>query len=161
MHPQSQHWRSDTANGVAATMGPAPNGSDRKAHLPTVREIMAPNPTVVSPDMHAGKAARLMASRKIGCVVVCNNGSAEGVFTERDLLRRAVGIRGWDALPVRQFMTSKPVTVGPDELLTRVVELLYQKQVRHLPVVEGGRVVGILSVHDVMRHRADYLQWLI
>ena len=71
MRPPSRHRRSD-----AATMGPAPNRSEREPRLPLVREIMQPNPTVVSPGLHAGKAGRLMAGRKIGCVVVCRNGSA-------------------------------------------------------------------------------------
>lgn len=101
MRLQSEHWRFDDANGVTSTMGPVPNGSEREPHLPLVREIMVSHPTVVSPGTPTGKAAKLMAARRIGCVVVSNNGSAEGIFTERDLLRRAVGSRGWEALKRR------------------------------------------------------------
>ncbi len=141
MRTQNQRRRRDTVGGVAAPMWSVLNRSAQDAHQPTVQEIMAAYPTVVPANMPTGKVARLMVYRKIGCVVVYNNGSVEGIFTERDLLRRAVGSQGWDALPVSQFMTPKPATVGPDEPLTRVVELLYQGQVRHLPVVEGDRLL--------------------
>lgn len=161
MCPPSEHGESEAGNAPASTRGAVPGFANQQTHLPRVRDIMVSHPTVVSPDAHVGQAASLMAERRIGCVIVAQHDSADGIFTERDLLRRAVGRPGWEALPLSQFMTPRPVTVGPDEPVTRAVELLDQQQVRHLPVVDGERIVGILSVRDIMRHRATYLQWLV
>lgn len=132
-----------------------------RVRLPLVCEIMAADLATVEPDTPTMEAANLMAERDIGCVIVSRGLAIRGIFTERDLLQRAIGCKGWESMPVRRFMTSEPVTIGPDEPLPRVVELLEQAHVRHLPVVEEGRVVGVLSVRDVMRHRAECLEWLV
>ncbi len=131
-------------------------------HLPLVSEIMARTLAVVSPNTSALEAARLMCERNIGCVVVSANGRAEGIFTERDLLRQVARRSDWQHVPVEEFMTPDPVTVRTDDSLAVAGEVLQRTYVRHLPVVDTeGRLVGVLSVRDMMRHRATYLEWLV
>lgn len=133
-----------------------------EVRLPLVSEIMGRTLAVVSPKTPALEAARLMCERNIGCVVVSDNGRAEGIFTERDLLRQVAQRSDWQHVPVEEFMTPEPVTVRSDDSLAVAVEVLQRADVRHLPVTDaGGRLVGALSVRDMMRHRASYLEWLV
>lgn len=125
----------------------------------TVRQVMQPDPVVVPPDYPIRDALGLMNDRRIGAVVVTAPGGAlAGIFTERDLLRR-VGTAdpGWRDLPVSDWMTLNPYTTGPDVGWDAAVGMMDRFRVRHLPVVEAGRVVGIVSTRMLMRHRTDYL----
>src|SRR5947209_8692136 len=80
-----------------------------------VRSIMMPSPVAVSSATPVTEAVRLMGDRNIGAVVVTTDGRVDGVFTERDVLRRAMGRRDdWSRTPVSEVMTSNPVTISPD-----------------------------------------------
>ena len=129
--------------------------------LPLVSEIMVHDPVAVSRKTTAREAAKLMCQRNIGCVVVCDKGMVTGIFTERDLLRQVANRRWWKGRRVAKFMTPDPITVTADDTLMTVAEVLGRAYVRHLPVTDEGKLVGILSVRDMMRHRAKYLEWLV
>jgi len=129
--------------------------------MPVVREIMMRDPVVVSPDASVREAARLMGQYDIGCVVVCREDSVEGIFTERDVLRQAAAGSPWETTPVARCMTPKPVTVAPEEPLPSAIDQMERTRVRHLPVMEEGRLVGIISMRDLLRHRARFLEYLV
>jgi CBS domain-containing protein len=113
--------------------------------------------TVVSigPQSTLGEAARLLSERKIGAVLVGDQfRSVLGILSERDIVR-AVARRGAAALdePVSGAMTEKVVTCTGASAINEVMEIMTDGKFRHLPVVEGGELVGIVSIGDVVKHR--------
>lgn len=96
------------------------------------------------------EATRNMAERHIGAVLVGAPESLEGIFTERDVLTRVVA-RGLDpdSTKLEAVMTPDPDTVGPDDIALHVLERMRASGYRHLPVVDDGRVVGIVSIRDL------------
>ncbi|WP_439621716.1 PP2C family protein-serine/threonine phosphatase [Gemmata sp.] len=127
--------------------------------LLTVRHVMQPEPEVVPPGLPIGAAIGLMNDRRIGALIVSADGAGlDGIFTERDLLRRIVAAPAdWRDLPVSAWMSVNPHTIGPDADWAAAVEMMDRFRVRHLPVIERGRVIGILSTRLLMRTRADHL----
>jgi CBS domain-containing protein len=102
------------------------------------------------------EAARLMTERGIGCVLVADAPAAPpaGVFTERDVLRRVVAAgRDPAATALRDVMTTPIVTCSPDTLLDECAAVMTGRRIRHLPVVEGGALAGVVSSGDVMAFR--------
>jgi CBS domain-containing protein len=95
-------------------------------------------------------AARNMADRHIGAILVGQGRRLQGIFTERDVLTRVVA-RGLDpdTTTLATVMTPDPDTVGPDDLALEVLERLRASGYRHLPVVDHGKVVGIVSIRDL------------
>lgn len=125
----------------------------------TVRQLMQPEPVVVPADCPVRDALALMNRYRIGAVVVVSPERALlGIFTERDLLRRVTeAAPGWRDLPVCEWMTADPHSVTPDLGWEDVTALMDRLRVRHLPVVENGRVIGIISTRMLMSRRAEYL----
>jgi len=96
------------------------------------------------------EAARNMAERHIGAVLIGQGGQLEGIFTERDLLMRVVAKDvDPDKTKLEQVMTPNPDTVGPGDLAALALERMRSSGYRHVPVVESGRVVGIVSLRDL------------
>ena len=102
-------------------------------------------------DTTVGDAARLMRENHIGAVVVVENGRLAGIFTERDALFRVVA-EGLDVKTTRlaDVMTRNPQTVRPDQKFSIALQMMYGGKFRHVPVVEDGRPVGILSARDAL-----------
>mgnify|MGYP001806561255 FL=1 len=125
----------------------------------TVRHLMDPDPVVVTPDRTVGELLPLMNDRRIGSVLVGDQaGRLLGIFTERDLLRRvADAVPGWRNYPVADWMTRDPHTVGPDVGWEEAVNEMTRRRVRRLPVVDDGKVIGLLSTRMLMARRADFL----
>jgi sigma-B regulation protein RsbU (phosphoserine phosphatase) len=128
-----------------------------------VRQLMVADFVRVPPDMLILDVMREMNRLRIGAVLVVGPGdSLEGVFTERDLLRRVPDEPpGWRKRPVADWMTRQPYTIGPDASWEEALALMERLRVRHLPVVERGRVVGIVSSRLLMSQRAAYLDRLV
>ncbi|MBI3298090.1 MAG: CBS domain-containing protein [Elusimicrobia bacterium] len=126
----------------------------------------------VAPGDSVLSACRLMRDKRVGCVLVVEGGTLAGIFTERDLLTRVVPDElPPAATPVSRVMTRDPQTVGVDEPVERVFELLAARRFRHVPIVDGGRPVGMVSLSDFagilgevfeedayLRYFADYCQ---
>ena len=107
------------------------------------------------------EAVQKMNQHRIGAVLVMNGESLAGIFTERDVLIRVIAA-GLDprAIPVRQVMTANVLTVEPEATVQQVMEIFADKRCRHLPVVRGGKLQGLVSIGDVSRwlanaHRAE------
>jgi CBS domain-containing protein len=110
----------------------------------------------VSPLVTVSQAAQEMNLRKVGSVLVMEGGQLRGIFTERDVLWRVVAA-GLDpkTTPLSQVMTRNPITVGPDTPIQSVMDVFTEKRFRHLPVVDDGRLLGVISIGDVLRWAAD------
>lgn len=98
-------------------------------------------------------AARAMVERNIGAVPVLDNGALVGILSERDLMKRIVA-EGRDPAktPISQIMTREPHTVGPREDLETCMMLMSQHGFRHLPICEGKKLLGMVSLRDIMLH---------
>jgi CBS domain-containing protein len=143
----------------------------------TARDIMTPDPVTIGPDISVTDAAHLMVTRRVGALPVVLDGALVGLVTEGDLimqdakvhfptylsllggyifapgasdrfesaLRKAVGAT------VGDVMTTEPITVTPDALVSDIATLLVERDVARVPVVENDRVVGIVSKSDIVR----------
>src|SRR5262245_25520057 len=129
----------------------------------TVRQVMQPEPVVVPPDCPLRDVLEQMNRLRIGAVIVVTNGNElNGIFTERDLLRRVADAdAGWRDSPVSKWMTPNPHVIAPDVDWEQAVSMMDRLRVRHLPVVEGKRVLGVVSTRMLMGRRAEYLNRLI
>lgn len=118
--------------------------------MPVVSNHMATDLLTVEPDVRLAEAARRMAQRGVGAVLILEGERLAGILTERDLLK-AVAAGFTDEARVSEWMTRQPETVEPDESTDQAASLMIHGGFRHLPVVEGGRPIGILSIRDLMR----------
>lgn len=125
----------------------------------TVRQVMQPDPIAVEPGYPLSGVLDQMNRHRIGAVIVAGpDRTLAGIFTERDLLRRvATAPAGWRELPVDEWMTRDPYTIGPDVGWLEAAGMLERLRVRHLPVLEGGRVIGLISTRLLMARRAEFL----
>ena len=114
----------------------------------------------VPPDAAVSYAAHRMAIARIGCLVVTSDGVAvEGLVTERDLVRAmARHGAGAPALRVADVMSVDPPLCQPHDDITSLMQTMTHRRYRHVPVVERGRLVGIVSIGDVMKQRVDDLE---
>jgi CBS domain-containing protein len=122
--------------------------------MPTVRAILSEkHPDVASVDSRATvlDAARIMAERRVGAVVVLRRSSVVGIFTERDVLNRVVAQQKDPASTVvEDVMTSPVACCGPDSTRAECRAFMRSRGVRHLPVVEEGRLLGMISIRDIL-----------
>lgn len=123
--------------------------------MSTVADVMTREVVTVDPADTIGEAAEKMIDKAIGAVVVSDFGSTIGILTERDILR-AVAYRTHSAeARVRQWMTPDVVTVEPSMSADEAEKTMLERNFRHLPVVENGRTVGIVSLRDLARARVS------
>jgi|SRR5882762_6033186 CBS domain-containing protein len=103
----------------------------------------------VGPTTTVGEAVALMAQHRIGSTVVMEGTRLVGIFTERDTVRAISQSHDAPAHEVSSWMTRDPMTVGPDEDADSALNLMLGHGFRHLPVVDGGEVIGIVSIRDL------------
>jgi CBS domain-containing protein len=117
-----------------------------------VRDVMTPRPVALEDEASVVEAARAMRDGDFGSIVVVTEpgGPVRGVLTDRDITVRVVA-EGVDPRSVRlsDILEGEVVTVGPDEPVDTVVDLMRKKAIRRVPVVEGGRLVGLVSLGDL------------
>lgn len=117
-----------------------------------IKKIIEDQEIVTTPsDTTVSDAARLMRENHIGAVIVVENEKLAGIFTERDALFRVVA-EGRDGRTTRlaEVMTRNPQTVRPDQPFSAALQLMYGGKFRHVPVVDDGRPVGIISARDAL-----------
>lgn len=129
--------------------------------LPTVRQLMTANPETLPPTATMQEAIELEMRRRIRHIPVVEDGALVGIVTDRDLKRatpsvlsgvdRAEYERVVAETPLGRVMTRDPMTVSPDTSLRAAVQVFVERKYGALPVVEDGRLVGILTESDVMR----------
>jgi phosphoserine phosphatase RsbU/P len=126
----------------------------------SVRQAMQADPVLVPSDCPVRDVLDLMNLQRIGSVLVVDpTDRLLGIFTERDLLRRVATAETiqWRDLPVSQWMTTNPHTIEPELGWEQAIEAMQRLKVRHLPVLEDGRVIGLVSTRILMASRAEYL----
>ncbi len=106
----------------------------------------------VSPGTTVYDALTLMAEKEIGGLVVVENGIMVGFFSERDYARKVI-LKGRNSLAtlVREIMTTKVVSTSPKKKIRKCISLMIKNHVRHLPITEDEKLVGIISIEDVLR----------
>ena len=104
-------------------------------------------------------AVAMLAERRIGALPVLRDGAVAGIMSERDVIYclRTDGAAMLD-WPVERIMTAPAITVEPDKQVMSALSLMTQRRIRHLPVVEGGRVIGIVSIGDLVKFRMDRIE---
>ncbi len=116
----------------------------------------------VAPDDTVLDALRVMAEKEIGAVVVLDKDHLAGIFSERDYARKVIlhGKASKDT-PVKEIMTEKVVCVSPDQSIEQCMGLMTDKRVRHLPVLEHKKVVGVISIGDVVKEMLSEKEFVI
>jgi CBS domain-containing protein len=134
--------------------------------MKTVREVLdgkGHEVFSVSPDATVYEALRLMADRDVGAVLVMDGDrNLVGVLSERDYARQVI-LKGKTSreTPVREIMTARVVYVRPEQTVDECMAIMTDKRIRHLPVLDGGRLVGLLSIGDVVKTVISEKQFLI
>jgi len=110
-----------------------------------------------TPDMTVARAASEMTGRKIGSLLILDDGAGPGIagiLSERDIVR-GIATFGRECLdgPVSQLMTRGVTTIGPGATIAQAMEIMTQGRFRHLPVIDGGTLAGMISIGDVVKYR--------
>jgi CBS domain-containing protein len=113
----------------------------------------------VEADTLVRDAVAMLADRRIGALPVVRGGEVTGIMSERDIIYRlrsdGAAVLDW---PVERIMTAPAITVERDLQILSALALMTQRRIRHLPVVEGGRIVGIVSIGDLVKYRMDRIE---
>jgi len=117
----------------------------------TVRELMTSDVLSVDPADTIGETAQKMVERGVSSAVVSDYGTLIGIVTERDLTRAVAGRVHSSEARVREWMTSEPVTLTRDASPEEAARVMLDNGFRHIPIVDGESIVGIVSIRDVAR----------
>ena len=113
----------------------------------------------VAPDSTVAEAVATLGEKRIGALPVVENGSVVGIFSERDVIY-CLRDRGADVLqwPVSRVMSAPAITVDPSTPIVVALAMMTQRRIRHLPVVDGGEIRGIVSIGDLVKHRMERIE---
>jgi len=115
-------------------------------------ETKGSNVWTIAPDALVYDALQTMAEKEVGALIVTEGRRVVGIFSERDYARRVIlAGRSSRTSPVREMMTTRVLFVSPDDTVDDCMGLMTKKHVRHLPVMEGDRLVGVISIGDVVK----------
>jgi CBS domain-containing protein len=133
---------------------PAAQGPVESSLINDPVSVLDPRPPLTLPaDAPLGSAVRQMVAGRTGAILVTGAGGAlVGILTERDFLTKVAGTADFETLPVSRFMTPDPETVAQTDVLAYALGKMDAGGYRHLPVVEAGKPVGVISVRDILRH---------
>ena len=120
--------------------------------LKQLLEAKGGNVYSITPDARVFDALKLMADKSVGALIVMEGGRSAGVISERDYARKVIlhGKSSHD-LQVRDIMTAKVITVHPGQTVEECMAMMTEKRIRHLPVTEGERLIGVLSIGDLVK----------
>ncbi|MGH8718435.1 MAG: CBS domain-containing protein [Burkholderiales bacterium] len=133
--------------------------------MKTVRQLLeAKEPLVLSvaPDARVIDALRCMADKRVGAVLVMEDGRLKGIFTERDYARK-IALEGRTSAEtlVGEVMTAKVIVVKPTQTLDECMAIMTEKRCRHLPVLDGDKVLGMISIGDCVRETISEQEFII
>jgi CBS domain-containing protein len=123
--------------------------------MTTVRQLLngkEPGVHSVAPEAPVLEAIRAMAAHHVGALVVMQGETLAGIVSERDYARKVILLgRASADTPVRDIMSSPVLTVSPDDSVEKCMRLMTERRVRHLPVTDGARVIGMVSIGDLVK----------
>jgi CBS domain-containing protein len=113
----------------------------------------------VTPQTSLRELIDILTDRRIGAVPVLDGDTVAGIMSERDVIHalKRLGPAALDR-PVREMMTAPPITVDPETSLLAGLSLMTRRRIRHLPVMRGGRMIGFVSIGDLVKHRIDRIE---
>jgi CBS domain-containing protein len=116
----------------------------------------------ISPDARVFEALKLMAEKNVGALLVIENGQLVGILSERDYVRKTVlhGKSSHD-MPVQEIMTERVICVQPNRTTDECMALMTEKRVRHLPVIENDKLIGVVSIGDLVKETISEQQFII
>ena len=131
----------------------------------TVRNLLEKKGNAVysiSPDSSVYDALEELEEKNLGGLVVVENGKLIGVFTERDYARKVI-LKGRSSKEtiVRDIMSSRPIFVSPDNTIDDCMQLMSDKHIRHLPVLENDKLIGVISISDIVRYIINEKDFII
>lgn len=127
-----------------------------------VGDAMTLNPVVISPSKTLRDAAKLMAKEHVGALIVQDKDKIAGIVTEQDIVRKAVAKLGNPSLKkIKDVMVKNLITVTPDEDIFEALRIMRDENIRHLPVMSGDRMVGLVTMKDILRIEPDLYEILI
>ena len=132
--------------------------------MTTIRQILAQKPDVysITPEASVLDALRLLEEKNVGALLVMQGERLVGIFSERDYARRMVlHGRSSKETPVRDVMTREVFTIAPEATAGECMVHMTDRHIRHLPVLEGERVIGVISIGDVVRAVIEDLRFTI
>src|SRR5947209_6947666 len=115
-----------------------------------ISDVMGVSTVTVRRDATVHDAIARMVAANVGAVTVCDGPRLVGIFTERDVLRLAGQGRSFGSVPVDEVMTRPVITISPDADALDAARLMGEKQIRHLPVVEDGNLLGVVGIRDLL-----------
>lgn len=129
-------------------------------HVADILKTKGAAVVTVRPNLTIDHLAQRLRMERIGAVIVSENGgSVDGIISERDVVRAlAEHGAGTLAMAVADLMTKAVVTCSPQDTISHVSALMTQRRIRHVPVMDHGKLIGIVSVGDVVKHRMDELE---
>ncbi|MEE9616898.1 MAG: CBS domain-containing protein [Anaerolineae bacterium] len=133
--------------------------------MKTVKEILQVkgyDTWSVAPDVPVYDALKLMADKNVGAVLVIDAGNLVGIMSERDYARKVI-LKGKSSkeILVREIMTEKVLCVRPDQTIKECMVLMTDKRVRHLPILEDDRLIGVISIGDVVNSIISEQEYVI
>jgi CBS domain-containing protein len=116
----------------------------------------------VKPDITVYNALELMVDKSIGALLIVDQDKLIGIFTERDYARKLVvkGKASRDTL-IREVMTENPITVTLDTSIEECMKIMSDKHIRHLPIAENGKLLGLISIGDVVKYVIEEQKFII
>ena len=129
-------------------------------HVELILRSKGRSVTTVAPDAQIAAAVALLRRHAVGALVVSRDGAAiDGILSERDIIDALAdhGAKALD-LAVRDLMSRQVITCGRDDTIADLAALMTERRIRHLPVVDRGRLAGIVSIGDVVKHRIDEVE---
>ncbi len=127
--------------------------------IAAIMKTKGPDVLTVGTDLPVREAVAMLAEKRIGALPVVQGGEVVGIMSERDVIYclRKEGAAALDRT-VGELMTSPALTVEPDKEVMGALSLMTGRRIRHLPVVEGGRIIGIVSIGDLVKYRLDKIE---
>jgi len=120
-----------------------------------IRDVMSTELTTVEPTATIAAAATVMGSRHVGSALVMDGERLAGIFTERDILRALASDFDAAGHTVAEWMSKDPGTIAPEATVAEALDRMLEEGFRHLPVMEGDRLVGVVSLRDLSRGSGD------
>ncbi len=117
--------------------------------MATIREVMSTNLVSVGPTATVSEAATMMGRNQVGSALVLEGNAIAGIFTERDIVRALAADFDAPSGPVSHWMTKEPATIDADATAEVALDMMLSGGYRHLPVVEEGELVGMVSIRDL------------